>query len=616
MMSLAAPLEEQSRPMSSWTPDSRSRRPGALALVVPLALISGCGDPEIPSAPAAPRAAAITIEPASANLVSLGERTVFTATIKDQHGAAFPGAVSLSGSDEAVFAVESDGTVAAAGNGTATLTAAFEGVSATAEVVVRQVPASLAPVLESADEAAGTPDGSLLLVPAEPGTWPVAVRVLDAGGSAVIGVAVTFTPGDGHGVTHPETAATDVEGVAQTEWTPGSTGGAKALAAAYAGGPSVQVAVAADTDRAALTALYNATGGPSWTRSDNWLSANPLADWYGVQVDTDGRVTSLALGGNNLTGTIPGKVGDLANLKILQLFGNNLTGAIPSQFGNLANLEILFLDANDLSGRLPDDLGRLGKLEWLWLNDNEDLRGALPLSLAQLPLIQFHYSGTQLCVPAYAAFRTWLNGIQHHEGTGVECTQSERDILEAFYNATSGPTTWDQNDNWLTDAPLDQWYGVETDDSGNVTALRLDGNFLVGRLPPEFGQLSSLETLDLSWNGLLEGPLPVEFFDLTELRELRLPGTDFGGPLPPDIGRLANLTHLRWSSGWPEGRITAGNRLSTYRAARSAFPAVGLDPAGPGCESGKTGHEWRDSRAGPDPVRWSPRSVVPDPDAI
>ena len=362
--------------MSSGTMDAWLKRSGALALVVPLTLIAaGCGDLEIAAAPEPPRAAAITIEPALATLVSLGERAAFTATIADQYGAAYPGTVTWSGSDGAVFAVEAGGLVTAVDNGTATLTAAFEGVSATAEVVVRQVPASLAPVLDSGDEPAGAPDGSVVLVPAEASAWPVAVRVLDASGSPVAGAAVTFTA-KGHGVADPGTATTGEGGIARTEWTPGAVESAQTLAAAYVGGPSVQVAAtagAAATDRAVLTALYNATGGPTWTRRENWLSAGPLADWYGIQVDTDGRVTSLALGANNLAGTIPGELGDLANLKILQLFGNNLTGAIPAQVGKLGNLEILFLDENDLSGRLPGELGQLGKLEWLWLNDNEDL---------------------------------------------------------------------------------------------------------------------------------------------------------------------------------------------------------------------------------------------------
>lgn len=54
----------------------------------------------------------------------------------------------------------------------------------------------------------------------------------------------------------------------------------------------------------------------------------------------------------------------------------------------------------------------------------------------------------------------------------------------------------------------------------------------------------------------------------------------------------------RPSGGSPEVRIRAGNRLTTYRAARSAFPAVGLDPAGPWRESEKNGSEWRDSQDG------------------
>ena len=62
-------------------------------------------------------------------------------------------------------------------------------------------------------------------------------------------------------------------------------------------------------DRAALVALYNATDGPNWTDNTNWLSNEPLSEWYGVTTNDDGRVTELSLGdedgGNQLTGEIP-----------------------------------------------------------------------------------------------------------------------------------------------------------------------------------------------------------------------------------------------------------------------------------------------------------------------
>ena len=49
-------------------------------------------------------------------------------------------------------------------------------------------------------------------------------------------------------------------------------------------------------------------------------------------------------------------------------------------------------------------------------------------------------------------------------------------------------------------------------------------------------------------------------------------------------------------SGTPEVQISAGNRLKSYRAGRSAFLAVVLDPTGPYRESGKNVIKWRDPR--------------------
>ena len=37
---------------------------------------------------------------------------------------------------------------------------------------------------------------------------------------------------------------------------------------------------------------------------------------------------------------------------------------------------------------------------------------------------------------------------------------TEREILEKFYYATNGPN-WNRNDNWLSDKPLKEWFGIE-----------------------------------------------------------------------------------------------------------------------------------------------------------
>ena len=159
------------------------------------------------------------------------------------------------------------------------------------------------------------------------------------------------------------------------------------LAAAAAGQGS------AATDRAALEAIYRATGGGDWTNNANWLSSAPLEDWYGVEM-TDGRVAGLRLGGwdetarrhvgNGLTGSLPADLGNLSRLRWLEIGGNSgLTGTIPAELGNLASLESLNLQSNWLTGSIPAGLGRLTELDFLGLEGNA-LTGSIPAGLGNL----------------------------------------------------------------------------------------------------------------------------------------------------------------------------------------------------------------------------------------
>ena len=110
------------------------------------------------------------------------------------------------------------------------------------------------------------------------------------------------------------------------------------------------------SDRAALVALYNATGGANWRRNVDWLSDRPLDEWHGVTTNSDGRVTTLDLWGNQLTGPIPAELGDLAKLVRLTLRFNELTGWLPAELGALTSLELLWLSGNELTGCVPVDL--------------------------------------------------------------------------------------------------------------------------------------------------------------------------------------------------------------------------------------------------------------------
>ena len=115
-------------------------------------------------------------------------------------------------------------------------------------------------------------------------------------------------------------------------------------------------------DRAALVALYNATGGANWLENANWMTSGKLSTWHGVTTDSQGRVTELNLTRNQLKGEIRAELGSLTNLKVLALGGNELTGKIPAGLGSLANLEELYLWENELTGTIPAELGSLANL--------------------------------------------------------------------------------------------------------------------------------------------------------------------------------------------------------------------------------------------------------------
>ncbi len=146
-----------------------------------------------------------------------------------------------------------------------------------------------------------------------------------------------------------------------------------------------------EAERAALVALYEATNGPSWVSSENWLTDAPLGEWYGVETDASGRVVGLDLSGSwdseaeqsivhGLSGPIPPELGTLTNLTVLDLGYNLLSGPIPPDLRNLINLSSLNLRRNLLTGPVPPGFGDLRMLERLDLVSNS-LSGAIPPEL-------------------------------------------------------------------------------------------------------------------------------------------------------------------------------------------------------------------------------------------
>ena len=100
--------------------------------------------------------------------------------------------------------------------------------------------------------------------------------------------------------------------------------------------------------------------------------------------------------------------------------------------------------------------------------------------------------------------------------------------------------------NWSADVAIHDWFGVVAS-SGRVTMLSLPRANLNGTIPPEFGQLTQLTVLDLSHNALT-GPIPAELGNLVDLGWLWLWDNELSGEIPPELGNLSSL--LRMDIDW------------------------------------------------------------------
>ncbi len=119
--------------------------------------------------------------------------------------------------------------------------------------------------------------------------------------------------------------------------------------------------------------------------------------------------------------------------------------------------------------------------------------------------------------------------------------KKEREALIAIYNALDGDN-WVNNTNWCSYKPLNEWYGVVTNNSNNfVIGLELYFNGAAGDIPSDLGVLKNLETLRIGDNNI--SSIPKEIGELTNLTWLDLGGHKIT-TIPEEIDKLVNLRYL------------------------------------------------------------------------
>ncbi|MCY3943967.1 MAG: Ig-like domain-containing protein, partial [Gemmatimonadetes bacterium] len=413
------------------------------------------------------------------------------------------------------------------------------------------VPPSLAEWLDSIAQTDDPPecasrvvvDPASLTFEASGDTATLSATVFDAEGEVVEDAEVTWKSGD-----------TRVARVGTTGLVSARASGLTDVTATYDSVTHAAAEVAvrlSGGDRVALEALYRAMGGDDWKDNTNWMSDEPLGEWYGVDTWRSGRVRYLELQDNNVAGEIPAEIGLLDSLFSFKLRDATVTGPIPPAIGRLQRLRDLNLRETGVEGPLPPEMGEMTGLDYLSLSYTK-LSGPLPATFADLDVSRIYLGRTYVCLPR--SLTEWYESRDDADEL-VPCIPetSDREALDSLYGKTGGED-WGRKDNWRTERSLNTWSGITTDAEGYVTEIFLPWNNLTDSIPPELGDLARLEVLALYGNNLT-GRIPPELGKLTTVTELSLSGNELEGPIPPEIGGMVSVATMWLSKNELSGPI-------------------------------------------------------------
>ena len=355
---------------------------------------------------------------------------------------------------------------------------------------------------------------------------------------------------------------------------------------------AIVTAATATSDRAALVALYRATGGDNWhntQRNDRkWLVDDPnssVSEWYGVTTNPQGRVTRIELMGNNLNGEIPEALESLDWLITLNLLANEFTGCIPrglneeikdpylqAKGGTILDAGVNTLEDNAATAAaivfavvtfFSHELEGVNR-DWGGWRAFSDQSHGLGLPPCPPPLEKARPEGWTATQTSKTDAQALLAIRKHYIDAGndpnkVNNLDTGGGWTEAFSVYANDPNSPDcPSENPFKTRkrrvfPDENIHGVGTkiiDGCHRVTDLHLDQRGLQGRVPSAIGRLGELTSLNLSWNvddgrhRGLSGEIPRELGNLTNLIVLALNNNQLSGEIPAELGHLSKLTFL------------------------------------------------------------------------
>ena len=362
-------------------------------------------------------------------------------------------------------------------------------------------------------------------------TVQLSAEIRDQNGAVMAGATATWASSDGAAATVNASGLVMAvsNGSATITATAGSASGsatvtvAQEVSAVAVTPAEAGIAALGDTLRLAAEAL-DANGNAVAGSEFSWESGDAAV----ATVDASGLVTAVANGDATITAT-SGSVSGNATVTVAQEASAVTVTPAAASIAALGDTVRLTAEALDANGNA------VAGAEFSWESSDD-----VVATVDRVGLVTAVGSGT-------ATITAMADSASAKVVVTVGLPLPERDVLVALYNATDGPN-WVNSEHWLTDAPLGDWYGVDTDGLGQVVGLDLGGDWanghgLSGRIPPELDNLVNLQELVLNHNDLT-GVIPPELGTLANLRELDLRYNDLTGAIPPEFGYLENLERL------------------------------------------------------------------------
>ncbi|WJZ92805.1 hypothetical protein VitviT2T_011782 [Vitis vinifera] len=281
----------------------------------------------------------------------------------------------------------------------------------------------------------------------------------------------------------------------------------------------------------------------------SWIQSADCCSWGGVTWDATGRVVSLDLSSEFISGELnsSSSIFSLQYLQSLNLANNTFSSQIPAEFHKLGNLNYLNLSNAGFSGQIPIEISYLTRLVTIDLSSLYFITGIPELKLENPNLTtlvqnlkelrELHLSGVNIS----AKGKEWCQSLSSSV-PNLQALSLSRCFLSGPIDSSLEKLQYLSRirlDGNNFSSPVPEFLAKFQ----NLTCLRLSFCGLYGTFPEKIFQVPTLQILDIENNMLLEGSLP-EFPLNGALETLILSDTKFSGKVPDSIGNLKILTRI------------------------------------------------------------------------